>query len=194
MPSSIIHEEVGYFIGKKYNISSYDYYLGLIAPDSPNLEGFAPKEERWTAHQRSANYDEWKENLKNFYKKEKNNYPKDFIFGYALHILTDIIFDEYIYSGLKETIEKSGVSKYDSHNIMSADMQKYYFPEIVEIIETLKKSTSYDILNISKDLMLKWKEKQFDLWPSKNSCVYINESIINKLNNIVLDEMNNLIS
>lgn len=46
MPSLIIHQKIGYEISKKLLLNSYDYYLGIIAPDAPNVDGFAPKVER----------------------------------------------------------------------------------------------------------------------------------------------------
>ena len=84
MPSISIQEKVGYEIGKILSISSYDYYLGLLAPDAPNLEGFASKEERWRAHQRRQDYHEWREALDRFYIQEKDHYPHDFLLGYYL--------------------------------------------------------------------------------------------------------------
>lgn len=81
MPSAIIHEKVGYLLRKKLNINSYDYYLGLIAPDSPNLNGFAPKDERWPAHVRRKELNEWREALFKFYLKNKESYNKDFLWA-----------------------------------------------------------------------------------------------------------------
>ena len=98
MPNVMIHEEVGYFISKKINKKSYDYFLGLLAPDAPNTYGFGKKEDRWLAHQRKNDYNEWRNSLKEFYQKEKNNYPQNFLLGYITHILTDIIYDDYFYT------------------------------------------------------------------------------------------------
>ena len=97
MPSIIIHEKVGETIGKQLGIHSYDYYLGLLAPDAPNLEGFGSKEERWMAHQRRKDRDEWREAILKFYHQEKDHYPKDFIKGYYIHVLTDIVYDSFFY-------------------------------------------------------------------------------------------------
>ena len=66
MPTINIHEKVGYDISKKMGFHSYDYFLGLLAPDAPNVDGFAPKEERWMAHQRRKDYDEWRASLHRF--------------------------------------------------------------------------------------------------------------------------------
>ncbi len=88
MPTAAIHEEVTYLITRKYSkLDTSDFYLGVIAPDSINLEGFAPKEIRWTSHLRAKNLDIWLENVKEFYQNNKNNYNEYFLLGYILHII-----------------------------------------------------------------------------------------------------------
>lgn len=192
MPNIMIHEQVGYFISKKLNISSYDYYLGLLAPDTPNLEGFGIKEERWTSHVRMKDLNEWKINLNNFYKKEKNNYPKDFLLGYYIHILTDIIFDDILYKKVRKEIMNDNYSKETSHDIMRDDMDKFYFNEIEEIKKILKENNfAYNILNNNKENILKWKNKQLNNLTNKNTSKYITEDIIKTLDEEVLNEINN---
>ena len=189
MPNIMIHEKVGYYISKKININSYDYYLGLLAPDTPNLEGFAPKEERWMAHQRKKDYDEWRSSILSFYNREKNNYPKDFILGYYIHLLTDIVYDDFLYLKVREEILK----EYDmdkTHDIMRKDMDKYFFNEINDIKEILNSSEkSYDILNISSKKLILWKEKEMSLWDHLNTSKYINDEIICFLEEEVYNEL-----
>lgn len=193
MPNIMIHEKVGYYISNKININSYDYYLGLLAPDTPNLEGFAPKEERWMAHQRKKDYYEWRESLLSFYNREKDNYPKDFILGYYIHVLTDIVYDDFLYLKVREEILK----EYDmekSHDIMRKDMDKYFFKEINDIKEILSNSeVSYDILNISSKKLLLWKEKEMSLWDHFNTSKYITDEIICFLEEEVYNELVNQI-
>ena len=189
MPSVIIHEKVGNYISKKTGLSSYDYYLGLLAPDTPNLEGFAPKEERWMAHQRKKDYDEWRASILKFYNQEKNNYPQDFIVGYYIHILTDIVYDDFIYSKVRDEIMKD-YTKEESHDIMRKDMTKYSFDKITEIEEILSNSSkSYDILNISKEKLLLWKEKEIMSWSKTDTSKYITDEIINELEKRVYNEL-----
>ncbi len=189
MPNIMIHEKVGNYISKKINVNSYDYYLGLLAPDAPNLEGFAPKEERWMAHQRRKDYDEWREALISFYNREKDNYPKDFILGYYIHILTDIVYDDFLYLKVREEILK----EYDlekSHDIMRKDMDKYYFEEIEDIKKILNSSnSSYDILNISSKKILLWKEKEMSTWDHSNTSKYITKEITCFLEEQVYNEL-----
>ena len=47
MPTTMIHEKIAYDLAKKYpELDTSDFYLGILAPDTPNLHGFAPKEMR----------------------------------------------------------------------------------------------------------------------------------------------------
>lgn len=193
MPNVMIHEEVGYYLSKKLNKNSYNYFLGIIAPDAPNTYGFGKKEDRWLAHQRKKDYNEWRNSLKDFYEKEKNNYDEDFLLGYYIHILTDIIYDDYLYLKVKEEILKSTIDKEQYHEIMRDDMDKYYFKEI-EIIKDIlsKESKTYEINGISKELMLEWKSKVLKDFANENTSVYITNEIINTLNELVYKELSNL--
>jgi hypothetical protein len=189
----MIHEEVGYYLSKKLNKDSYDFYLGLLAPDSPNTFGFGKKEDRWLAHQRRKDYDEWRKSLNEFYQKEKNNYNEDFLLGYYIHILTDIVYDDFLYLKVREEILKDNYSLEESHDIMRNDMDKYYFNEIENIKAILKTNeTTYEINGISKELMSKWKEKIINELNNNNECIYINKEIIDTLNELVYKELSNL--
>lgn len=190
MPSAIIHEKVGYLLGKKLNINSYDFYLGLLAPDSPNLNGFAPKEERWPAHVRRKDLNEWRKALLEFYLESKNNYPKDFLLGYYIHILTDIVFDDFFYKKIRKEINMQGYSKEDAHQIMSNDMEEYYFIEFDEIKEVLKNNQiSYNINNISKELLTSWKDKIINAPIKSNKREFVTEEVIENLARIVYEEL-----
>lgn len=197
MPSAIIHEKVGYLLGKELNANSYDYYLGLLAPDSPNLNGFAPKEERWPAHVRRKDLNEWREALLKFYLESKNNYPKDFLLGYYIHILTDIVFDDFFYKKIRKEINMQGYSKEDAHQIMSNDMEEYYFNEFDEIKELLKNNqTSYSINNISKELLTSWKDKIINASIKSNKREFVTEEVVENLAHIVYEELlkNNIVN
>ncbi len=192
MPNIMIHLEVGNYLSKRINKNSYNYYLGLIAPDSPNTYGFGKKEERWLAHQRKKNYDEWRKSLNEFYEREKNNYDVDFLLGYYIHILTDIIYDDYLYLDVREKIIKDNYSMEESHDIMRIDMDKYYFKEIEKIKEILEKeNTTYEINGINKELMSEWKNKITNKFNNINNSKYITEEIITTLNELVLKELGN---
>lgn len=189
MPNVKIHERVGNYIGKKISKNSYDYYLGLLAPDSPNVDGFAPKEERWMAHQRRKDYDEWREEITKFYDMEKKYYPEDFLLGYYIHVITDIVYDDYFYIPIRDEIVKE-IPLEKSHEAMRKDMDNYYDTDLDTIKEILKsKNDSYDILNISKKELLRWKDKEINSWKSTDKCKYLTEEILKELDEKVYDEI-----
>ena len=190
MPSITIHLQVGYLISRKININTYNYYLGLIAPDSPNLNGFGTKEERWTAHIRKKDLNKWRKNLKDFYYNEINNYPKDFLLGYYIHILTDIIYDDYFYKLVKEEIIKDNILEENTHNTMREDMDKYYFKELDLIKKILlNDNTSYNINSISKEKIILWKNKCINNFPSNNNSKYISNNLIKDLADKIYEEL-----
>lgn len=192
MPNIMIHEEVGHYLSKKINKNSYNFFLGILAPDSPNTYGFGKKEDRWLAHQRRKDYDEWRSALKEFYQKEKTNYDEDFLLGYYIHILTDIIYDDFLYLKVREEILKDNHTLEESHDIMRNDMDKYYFNEIENIKSILNKdNTTYEINGISKELMSEWKEKVLREINNKNESIYITQEIIDTLNELVYKELSN---
>ena len=190
MPNIMIHEEVGYFLSKRIGKNSYNYYLGILTPDAVNLNGFAPKIDRWTSHLRSKNYSEWRCNIKEFYYSNIDKINKDFLLGYFIHVLTDIIYDDFIYLDVREKIINDGISLEDSHNTMRNDMDNYYFDEINNIIEILKSSNdSYDINNISYEMLDKWKNKCINDFSNNNSSKYITDDVIDLLNKKVYEEV-----
>lgn len=190
MPSLMIHLKVGYEIGKIFNLNSYNYYLGLIAPDAPNLNGFAPKEERWAAHVRAKDLNDWRTKLNQFYLKERKNYNTDFIFGYYVHILTDIIFDDYFYISIRTKVIADKNPEKEAHNIMSNDMHNYNFKEFSKIKDILGNSViSYDINNVTKELLLQWKEKNIKRVIPIEGSIYIDENTIEELTNQVYKEV-----
>ena len=191
MPNIMIHEKIGYELSKQLNTNSYDYYLGLLSPDTPNLYGFGPKEERWKSHVRKKDLNEWRKSLKDFYINNKENYNKNFLLGYIIHILTDIIFDNYFYLDIrKEIIKNNNCDNDKAHIIMRQDMNKYYFNEFEDIKRILSSSNnSYSILNNTKDNILKWKNLNIEVNITNNTSEYIDEKIINDLVDKVLKEL-----
>ena len=191
MPEINIHEKVAYEISKKYNLNSRDFFLGNLAPDSVNIDGFAAKEERWSSHVRRKDRNEWREELRKFYEKEKDNYPKDFMLGYITHILTDIIHDDYLYLKQRRQIKKDYDCDNDkAHLILREDMEKYRFKEWNEIINILESSNEfYDILNISKELEEKWLNKKVLEYLDDNKSIYQTDEDIKVLILLVSDAL-----
>lgn len=163
MPTSIIHLKVGYEYAKKHK--QYDnsqFYLGLIAPDAVNLNGFAEKEKRWSAHIRDKDLEVWKSNIINFYKQNKNNFDNNYIYGYLIHVLTDIYFDEKNPTELFPKIEnKVGNEKIREEYSKQMDIyeRSQLTTEWWKYVESeLKNSEAETINNIKKENIEKWKE------------------------------------
>ena len=189
MPSLMMHIKVGYEIGKKINLNSYNYYLGLIAPDAPNLHGFAPKIERWTAHIREKDLNDWRNKLNEFYFNNQENYNKEFLIGYYIHILTDIIFDDYFYFDIRKKVIQDNIQEDIAHDVMSNDINNYYFEEYQEVKDILESSNlGYNINNISSELLLSWKDKTTNRNITTNESKYITEEEILELVNQVYKE------
>ena len=193
MPIISIHEEVAIRLAKNNNdLDTKDFYLGVCAPDTVNLNGFAEKEKRWTSHQRKKDLNDWRKSLKEFYKKEKTNYPKNFLLGYITHILTDIIYDDYFYDNVKKEIINDNNSNKDPHILMGKDMEYYssnskYKNKIKEVLSNQDKF--YDILNItSKELELFIYKNQNTNYENKINH-YINDNLINNLTKKVESEL-----
>lgn len=190
MPSTVIHESVAKKIASKYKkLNNYDFYLGSTAPDAVNLNGFAEKEIRWYAHLRDKNLDTWKNNIINFYKSEKENYNSSFLKGYILHIMTDIIYDEIFYDRVAKKIQSTGVLPENTHKTMLKEFDKFQCNNKTyqEIKDIFKSSTaSYDIRNIDKILLLKWKDKIINEEVNNEKSAIITEELVDDLANETL--------
>lgn len=173
MPTVLIHEEVAYNIAKKYKqLDNKDFYLGALAPDTVNLNGFASKEERWNSHLRNENLDTWLENVKKFYNENKDKYNKYFLLGYVLHIITDIVHDKYFYQDIRTAMTNNNINEDDQHPLLRKYMLEYgYLDENNQIREyindLLKEHTGYNIKNISKEDLIAWKSKCFSNYNEK---------------------------
>lgn len=177
MPTSIIHLKVGYEYARKHK--EYDnkqFYLGLIAPDAVNLNGFAEKEKRWGAHIRNKELDIWKRNITDFYEENKNKFDKNYIHGYLIHVLTDIYFDEKNPTEVFPKIEnKVGCEKIKEEYINQMDLyeRSQLTTEWWKYVENqLKNSSAKTINNIEKEDIEAWKELLLEMYNRKDKAQY----------------------
>lgn len=195
MPTVAIHEEVSYLIAKKYQeLDKGDFYLGALAPDTPNLNGFAPKELRWDAHLRDENLDAWLNNVKKFYQNNKDKYNRYFLLGYILHIITDIIYDRDFYWKIRNEMQKDNIPEQEQHGLLRNSMLNYGYENEketfwIDIKEKLKNISGYNIRNITKETLISWKNKCFRNHISQNKPnKYITKNDIVKLTSRVEEE------
>ncbi len=110
MPGPITHLKAVYLYNKAHSeCFGPAIYLGAISPDSVNINGHAPKAIRWPAHLRVADLDAWTENAREFYNNNKGKTDEDFLKGYILHIITDILWDKEFDMPLFALLKRSGV-------------------------------------------------------------------------------------
>ena len=193
MPTSVIHEIVGKKLTNKYKkLDNYNFYLGNIAPDSVNINGFAPKEERWFAHLRDKDLNIWKENIIDFYNTNKDKYEESFFIGYITHIMTDIIYDELFYDKVVKPMKKINLEGHEAHLYMLDEMNAYGINNVEynEVLNCLKKNNNYyDIRNINKKIMEEWKLKIINQVLPSIKVEFITEEIINSLEYSVEKEL-----
>lgn len=113
MPSAAVHLTVADMLKKELNIGDDSaFYLGAIAPDAVNINGFAEEKIRYAAHLRNKDYGKWKENIEDYYISEHSGYCgcEDFFKGFLLHLYTDIAWDETVQPKLFEYLKAAGFS------------------------------------------------------------------------------------
>ena len=160
MPTILFHLKVANEYVKKNNkYDTNNFYLGNIAPDAVNAYGFASKEKRWGAHIRDKDLNKWKQNVIEFYKKNIGVTEEDFLRGYCIHILTDILMDEKYVSIFKNQIIEKGIEEEKLYDYYEKAIYKYENSMLNEnwLKEEVKKIKSANIIefnNISKQLQI----------------------------------------
>lgn len=114
MPASLTHLLVGRSVLPLLSPEEPgQYYLGCVAPDAPNLDGFAPKEVRWSAHLRDGETDRWVENAARFVSGCAPG-ERSLALGYAVHVVGDAVWDEQFEKGLRKAIGAKALSREES--------------------------------------------------------------------------------
>lgn len=109
MASTGMHLYVGYLLARETGgiASPPQFYLGCVAPDCVNMDGFAKKETRWAAHLRSADLSRWYSNIGRFYAGQLRPGADDsLLLGYAVHCITDVAWDEHFHGRVWDGMEK----------------------------------------------------------------------------------------
>ena len=194
MPSSNIHLKVAYELNKRLNINSPDFIVGNIAPDAVNVNGFAPKEERWPAHLRNKDLDIWISNAKEFYFLNKDKYNYEFLLGYISHILTDILHDKYLYMKQRtQIIKDTKCEDNEAHDILRNDMDNYSFSDFDAIKEVLSNyQNTFEILNVKKEQLDRWIKIVLEKYRENGHSIYQTEDDIESLINMVIEELKEL--
>jgi hypothetical protein len=108
MASTLMHLYVGRKLAQKYGkINDLpQFYLGCILPDSVNVDGFAAKEVRWSAHLRARDIDEWYENNLKLYTNNTGRMDENLLLGYVVHNITDAAWDGNFHDRVWDELER----------------------------------------------------------------------------------------
>jgi len=187
MPNALVHLNVANKIAKKHiNLDESQYYLGIIVPDTVNLYGFAEKSKRWAAHIRAKDLNVWESNIIEFYNQNKEKYDNNYLVGYVIHVLTDIVFDRIYEKELLDEIHRRGVFE-DEFEFYHQELRKYEASQIEEkwwkeVVEKLNKAVGIEINSIDADEIEKWRDKKVREYEEKEKMQadMINEELIEK--------------
>ena len=167
MPSISVHLTLSSRIAERLGITDMPaYYLGAIAPDAVNLDGFASQELRYGAHIRSRDYNVWKQNISDFYKTNKALYADtpDFLTGFLMHLYTDIAWDEVVQPKMFDHLRSCGFAddelstrKWDE--LRGFDSLLSQKAEYKNAIEELKKARPTAITTVTPGQLSKWRDK-----------------------------------
>lgn len=166
MPSATVHLKIAYMMKNEIGIKNEaEFYMGVIAPDSVNLEGYASEQERYSAHIRSKNYAEWKENIKRFYDEEKVRFigNEDFLKGYIFHLYTDIAWDETVQPNLFRFLRTQGFAeeKFKEQKWRELFRLNYVLAKqdwYSEVREKLKNAVFFETAGVTAELMERYRD------------------------------------
>lgn len=167
MPSIAVHLAVAAQLAERLDITDFpDFYLGAIAPDSVNAAGFASAEERYGAHIRSRNYDEWKANILRYRALHEKDYAQnpDFFKGVLLHLYTDIAWDEVVQPELFDFLRSLGIEEENLNSekwneLRGFDSAIAKSDDYIRAIGHLKSAKAKAVTTVSAEQEELWRRK-----------------------------------
>lgn len=166
MPGSITHLKTAYYYNVRHGSKNDGkLYLGSVVPDCVNIDGHAPKSLRWPAHLRESSLDAWQDNAAAFFNAHKCDTDTDYLKGYILHILTDIVWDRSFDMSLYALLLRSGVPEDRLKESRWEEIYAYertQFKEkwlIEDCLPKLGSAEAEDIGTLDKAAVERWKQK-----------------------------------
>jgi hypothetical protein len=173
MPLPMVHLGTARVYAKGFPTLSNcpEFYLGCISPDAIHMRENVDKKDKRITHLHEEG-NEWKSNVISFLKQNRYKQNYNFLLGYGIHILTDIIWWETVYIKFKQEYVKDQNPVQDLklayyNDTDQLDFELYKNSEWRESIwNLLKKSESFSVeglLEISE--ITAWKShtlKYFD--------------------------------
>lgn len=109
MPLPMVHLAVARKIALSYERlkDCPEYYLGSISPDAIHMRKNSSRNDKCMTHLKDENG--WQDNAINFIKSHSLDDDISFYLGYGVHLLTDIIWYESIFSDFKSAYLKDSL-------------------------------------------------------------------------------------
>jgi len=167
------------------------YYLGSIAPDSVNMDGFAEKKLRWSAHIRDRDFMKWYGNVSAFYRENRGSFQdRDLLLGYAVHILTDLAWDGYYVGKIQphmQSLEHPAIPDWeaclkDSFRYDSRQIHAHWWEH--EVKEQLQRAVPRAINGISPEILGRYQRYITDEYAKTlniEPAFYIKDNILEEL-------------
>ena len=166
MPGSIVHLKTAFELVEingidKSNLSNY--LLGAIAPDSVNLNGHAPKDIRWRTHHRNKDIKVWYNMVVDFYNENKTRYDINFLKGYVVHLLTDILWDIQVNTLIHNVFREENVPIENQKSLRWQEITAYENTQINEdwfktAVEQIRRGKAVAIDGMETEVIEGWRD------------------------------------
>jgi len=156
-------------------INCPEFYLGSISPDAIHMRKDANWQNKRITHLH-ADGEHWKDNVLDFLRQNKAKSNYKFLLGYGIHILTDILWNETIYSEFKIKYERDSAptqditwAYYNDTDQLDFELyKKIHWRE--EVWNLLEKAKPFDIDDIlSAEEIKAWNERTLHWYDSGSS-------------------------
>lgn len=177
MPLPIVHLGVAKNLLDKIKVDNIsDYYLGSISPDAMHMRESSDREDKRISHLHNTDIKIWKNNAKDLILNHSSKDDFDFYRGYSIHVLTDIYWDEIIYSKFESRYDEDKTPIQDKrwayyNDTDQLDFELYtkykYRPEIWDYLSN-SKAVGIDGL-VSADEVSAWNNRTLHWFDSGES-------------------------
>lgn len=192
MATTFMHLYVARVVAENFHISDKSqYYLGVIAPDSVNLDGFAEKAVRWESHIRDKDFMKWYEKVSAFYRKNRGTFPdRDLLLGYAVHILTDLAWDGYYFNVIRPHMLSLENPPIPDWQACVQDCFRYEGSQIHadwwehEVKEQLRRARPLGIHSVSAELLERYRRymtEEYESTLQAETPLFIGKDILDEL-------------
>lgn len=166
MPGSIVHLKTAFELVEINGIDKSNlpnYLLGAIAPDSVNLNGHAPKDIRWRTHHRNKDIKVWYNMVVDFYNENKTRYDINFLKGYVVHLLTDILWDIQVNTLIHNVFREENVPIENQKSLRWQEITAYENTQINEdwfktAVEQIRRGKAVAIDGMETEVIEGWRD------------------------------------